>query len=400
LKRQTVLLVLSAGLAAVAGCSEGSEAVGAKAHALVVEYGQVPPLLSGTGLYADVATRTLAPGVVEFKPRYQLWTDGAQKRRFIALPPGTQIDSSDMDHWKFPVGTRVWKEFARDGVLLETRFTEIRGPNDYFMGAYAWDDSGDARYVEDGAQNVRGTDHDIPRGYQCGSCHRGEPGRILGFSAIQLSKPPGEGPTLKEIAAAGWLSASPPPEVDYPIPGDAPTAAAMGTLHANCGHCHNPLGNLRFDAVDMILRVSVTEGDPRETALWHSTVGRPLQDFSWDGFSTRIVPGSSATSAVSFRMSVRGDRPQMPYLGTEHVDEEGLQWVRAWIDGMAVGPEPQPQPQPPAPIDPGQPPQPDPGPQPVPGESDEPPPGGSPDHETPSDELRDSAVTSEAAAEV
>ena len=40
-------------------------------------------------------------------PRYPLWSDGAEKQRYLSLPPGTQIDTSNMDDWKFPVGTRV-----------------------------------------------------------------------------------------------------------------------------------------------------------------------------------------------------------------------------------------------------------------------------------------------------
>ncbi|MFN7134819.1 MAG: hypothetical protein ACK4N5_22255 [Myxococcales bacterium] len=40
-----------------------------------------PERLSETGLYADFAARSLAPGVFEFTPRFELWSDGAEKRR-------------------------------------------------------------------------------------------------------------------------------------------------------------------------------------------------------------------------------------------------------------------------------------------------------------------------------
>ena len=42
-----------------------------------------------------------------FLPRWQLWSDEAVKRRWIWLPPGSTIDTTNMDHWKFPVGTKV-----------------------------------------------------------------------------------------------------------------------------------------------------------------------------------------------------------------------------------------------------------------------------------------------------
>src|SRR5262245_45194627 len=78
--------------------------------------GELPERLSATGLFAAQPAESLAPGVRSFRPRFELWSDGASKRRWIWLPPGTQIDTSDMDAWQLPVGTKLWKEFTRDGV--------------------------------------------------------------------------------------------------------------------------------------------------------------------------------------------------------------------------------------------------------------------------------------------
>ncbi len=76
--------------------------------------GAVPPsTLACTGLYADIVTKTLAPGVRFYAPAVPLWSDAAQKGRWIQLPAGTQIDASDPNEWTFPVGTKVWKEFSK-----------------------------------------------------------------------------------------------------------------------------------------------------------------------------------------------------------------------------------------------------------------------------------------------
>ena len=80
-------------------------AVGARAAGL-------PERLSETGLYADAAAKQLAPDVVSFTSQYPLWSDGAAKRRWIRIPPGSAIDAADPNAWIFPVGTRVWKEFS------------------------------------------------------------------------------------------------------------------------------------------------------------------------------------------------------------------------------------------------------------------------------------------------
>ena len=44
--------------------------------------------------------------VVLLAPAYELWSDGALKRRWIRLPPDGRIDTSDMDSWVFPIGTQ------------------------------------------------------------------------------------------------------------------------------------------------------------------------------------------------------------------------------------------------------------------------------------------------------
>ncbi len=80
-----------------------------------------PDRLSQTGLYADLASRTLAPGILSYVPRYELWSDGAQKKRYLHLPAGGRIDTSAADDWRFPVGTKVWKEFDVGGKVVETR---------------------------------------------------------------------------------------------------------------------------------------------------------------------------------------------------------------------------------------------------------------------------------------
>src|SRR5438132_1116401 len=92
-----------------------------------------PGTLFETGLCVDHACMQISPGVHAYSPRFALWADTASKRRWIYLPPGTQIDTTDMDHWLFPTGTKLWKEFTRDDangmpVRVETRLVWKQGP--------------------------------------------------------------------------------------------------------------------------------------------------------------------------------------------------------------------------------------------------------------------------------
>src|SRR5262245_49100069 len=81
--------------------------------------GPTPPpgetLLSSTGLYTSIATQQIDPRNRFFAPQYVLWSDAGEKRRWIFLPPQSQIDTSDMNRWVFPVGTKIWKEFTFQG---------------------------------------------------------------------------------------------------------------------------------------------------------------------------------------------------------------------------------------------------------------------------------------------
>jgi hypothetical protein len=296
--------------------------------------GGAPYRLSQTGLFADIERKVLAPDVLEFEPEHKLWSDAADKRRWVVLPAGAKIDTRDMDHWQFPIGTRFWKEFSRDGRPLETRLIQRTGPapGDYFMGAFQWDAEGrDAVFVPDGNSNVLGTDHDVPEAKKCWTCHKGDAGRILGFSALQLSKGPGaRGPTLASLAESGWLSAPPPAGVSYPAPGSGATQAALGYLHANCGHCHSDSGEARSET-DIMLRLEVGERTLEATRLFRSSVGVATQKFRASAAGIRLVPGMPDASAIAFRMSRREKETMMPPLATKHVDPMGLEVVRRFI---------------------------------------------------------------------
>jgi hypothetical protein len=297
--------------------------------------------LSGTGLYADLASRKLSPQVEEFRPTHALWSDGAEKRRWVQLPPGTKVDTSTMDRWVVPIGTRFWKEFSKGGVLLETRLVERygTGPDDYWMGAFVWKaDQSDAVYLEAGQEDINGTTHDAPPQKHCGACHNGEPGRALGFSALQLSRE-GEGLTLDALARAGRLSDPPPAGATFHVPGDPLTAEALGYLHANCGHCHNLRGTSWPDT-QMVLRLETTDTTVEGSGVWKSLVGQKLQYWRHDGFSQRVVPGDAATSAVLYRMQTRVKREAMPPLATELVDPTGVDIVTRWITSLPKPPAP------------------------------------------------------------
>ena len=279
-----------------------------------------PFLLSQVGLYRDLAQKVLAPDLLPYEPAYGLWSDGAVKRRYLRLPSGARIDNTDPDHWQFPVGTVLFKEFLAGDELLETRVIARTGPGprDYFFGAFVWrSDGSDAELSWDGASNVGQSAHDVPSVTQCGTCHNGEPGRVLGLSAVQT-------PSTDE---ALLLRTTDP---RYRVPGSEEQARALGYLHANCGHCHNPQGSARPDT-DLALRLSVQQRTVEQTSGYASGVGVALQSFRGTALGVRIAPGQPEQSGLYVRMRERGPRTQMPPFATERVDADGLATVAAFI---------------------------------------------------------------------
>ncbi len=326
------------------------------------ELDELPLLLSETGLYADIATRQVSAAAREFAPQFPLWTDGTLKRRWIYLPGCEPIDTSDMDFWSFPVGTRAWKEFvvasAGGDMLLETRMIVRTGPgeDDFLFASYRWNDSEtNASLLLDGEGNVRGTDHDIPDEDQCRECHGGSgdgggdwgggggsswggrdgggtPSRILGFGAIQLSHD-GPGLNLLDLVDEGRLSVAPQGNFAVPDGMNGTAAAVIGNFHGNCGHCHNTTADAVRD-VDMDMWLSVDATTVESTGVYQTTVNVPSQDW---GNGARIVPGDPAASEVYVRDSERGgsSSDQMPPLGTEITDDAALADLQAWICALA-----------------------------------------------------------------
>jgi hypothetical protein len=320
---------LVSGLAAVAA---GCVALGCQPYRTCdpvdeVAIGELPERLSLTGLYALDPTGPLSPNIRAFRPRFELWSDGADKRRFIWLPPGARIDTSDMDSWQFPVGTKVWKEFARAGVRVETRLLQ-RLPSGWIGLSYVWQQDGaDAIAAPYGVIDALGTPHNVPASNECDACHGGRASHVLGFSAVQLAEPTEEEAlNLEELIRAELISDV--PTVEPRVPGNETEQAALGYLHANCSHCHNASrpnrsGSRCFDpenGLDFLLRAgeasSVSETNTYRTAADVLDAGRPND------------------STVIDLVSQRGRFKQMPPLATEVVDNAAVALLRRWIEEM------------------------------------------------------------------
>jgi hypothetical protein len=291
----------------------------------------LPERLSETGLFMPSSTEALAAGVRFYAPSYPLWSDGASKRRWVWLPEGSEIDSANMDDWVFPVGTKFWKEFSLDGKRVETRLLVKLGPaeDDWAGAAYLWElDQRDARLAPEGAKNSNDTGYEVPSATQCGGCHGGRRSHVLGFSAVQLEA--ADLPlSLAELVNEHRLSTAP---AHLPaIARDERQRAALGYLHANCGHCHNPYRPPRGTGPRCY--------DP-ERSLDFWLPSDPQDDLAGalrTAVPRYVTPGDPDDSRLLTLVSRRGARLHMPPLGSHEVDAAGVALLTEWIASLPTG---------------------------------------------------------------
>ncbi len=317
----------------------------------------LPQHLGDTGLYVAGSLSQVSPDVLPFSPQYPLWSDGAAKRRWIWLPPGTSIDAASPDAWDFPRGTKLWKQFAH-GSVIETRYIERGADGAWRFGSYVWNADGtDAvlapmRGIRDlPAPKAPNAHYTIPSEDDCRACHEGAPVPVLGFSALQLS--PDRDPLaphaerlagavdLDSLSKRGLLRNFPvyllarPPRIAAANPAER---AALGYLHGNCGNCHNNEGPLSVLEMNLAQRV----GAPvQETSHANQVLGSLVgvesgfRPAGAPGDARRIVPGHSDASVITLRMNSRDPLQQMPPLGTSAVDAEAVALMARWIEGLA-----------------------------------------------------------------
>lgn len=309
-----------------------------------------PPTLRDTGLYSDWDARIVAAENLPFSPQYPLWTDGAKKSRWLHIPDDQFIDGSDPDVWRFPVGTRVWKEFRFDR-RAETRFIELT-EDGWQFASYAWnEDETEATLVAERGIKYSvlirdGIRHAIPSRTDCRACHEAGPVRLLGVTALQLSpdrdpnaphaEPPPDGSVdLHALVARGLLRGLPTPIVETPpriVAASSTERAALGYLHANCGGCHTGAGELQSLAFALNYTLGRPAGTPAPAIA--TAVGQPSHFVvpGLEDIRDRVHGGDPGRSVIVARMATRNPVVQMPPLGTRIVDEVAVRLVRRWIE--------------------------------------------------------------------
>ncbi|MFC0590605.1 SO2930 family diheme c-type cytochrome [Novosphingobium aquiterrae] len=325
------LLAAAVLVAALSVAAQAVPSVGVSATAVTAE--GYPANLSEYGFFADGAKQVPAAGVTPYRIQTPLWSDGAEKLRFVFVPPGQKAHAQGDGLLDLPVGSALIKTFKMQGRLIETRVLLHRA--DGWIGLpYLWNaEQTEARLALAGARLALTTpagqaiDYAVPNKNQCKECHAaGDAFTPIGPKARNLSAA-----WLADFAKAGRLDKVPAVSRRVPLWEDrakVPVAdAARGWLDANCAHCHKPDGAASNSG--LYLGWDVTDRAALGINKRPVAAGRGSGTFLFD-----VVPGDPDHSILAYRLASLEGGVAMPELGRASVDPAGLAIVRAWITMM------------------------------------------------------------------
>lgn len=285
-----------------------------------------PKLLSEFGFF-DAAGQPVA-GVVPFAPASPLFSDYAEKDRYVFTPSPAPYAAEGA--LPFPVGAALVKTFRYGDRKVETRVL-LHQEKGWVAWPYVWNDAGtEAELKLAGADLSLETEHGqiayhVPNANQCKACHIGPDKAIkpIGPKVRNLN----HGEQLAALVAAGVMAAAPgdaPAMPDYRDAGLDLTTRARAYLDINCGHCHVPGGPADTSG----LYLTWDEVDPARLGIWKRPVaaGRASADMEFD-----IVPGDPEASILLYRMVSTDPGVMMPELGRSLAHDEGVALIRDWI---------------------------------------------------------------------
>lgn len=335
MKRGAVLLLAGAfALAGVVGHS-AARVPAAVSEAAVME--GMPRALSEYGFFTDLAAQQPAARVAAYELNTPLWSDGADKLRFVYVPQGTAMEPDGQGLPRFPVGSAIVKTFAfgegQERRLIETRVLLHRAGG-WVALPYLWnEEQTDARLALAGARLPVTTpagetiSYRVPNKNQCKTCHSKNGAVIpIGPKARNLSAG-----WLARMERAGMLAAMPAGHDTLPDwnarAGARTEALARAYLDVNCAHCHQPGGAASNSGLDLRWE----QDDPHAIGIDKPPVaaGRGA-----GGLLVSIAPGDPDGSILAHRMASAEPGVAMPELGRETVDREGVSIVRRWIAEM------------------------------------------------------------------
>ena len=319
-------------------------------------YFQFHENLSEYGFFTG-AIKNLQPadGVIPYSLNTPLFSNYAEKLRFIKLPKDGKAVYNDSASFDLPKGTILIKNFyfpvdfrkpEKGRRIIETRLMAHREEG-WSTYQYIWNEEqteavfepiGDAitvSYIDSKGKKVN-SPYVIPNQNQCKGCHaEGNKLMPIGVAARHLNGSFNYGETSMNQLAY-WSSKG---LIEIPdlknIPANAVwqdkkaslESRARSYLDINCGFCHNSKGPANTSG----LFLDIHNNNLTALGINKSPVaaGRGSGNFSFD-----IVPGSPSKSILIYRMTSTDPGIAMPEIGRENIHKEGVALISEWIKSL------------------------------------------------------------------
>ena len=317
-----------------------------------------PRLISETGLFASTKDLTPALGVVLYQVNAELWADGANAVRMMAVPGRGHAEIDPEGRWSLPDGSVLARTVTLDLIegnpgsrrRLETQILH-REIGNWRPYTYVWNETQtDATLAEaaGSTQTFHVRDSSAPGGRrehvyriaarsECILCHNpwvGSSGNVtygrqsaspLALTTAQLN----HGGQLAQLGAMGLLARPITnlviPRLADPRDQKAPIEArARAYLEVNCAHCHQ---NGAGGSANIVLtsRTSLAETNTLNAVPAQGRFG--LDD------ARIIAPGEPERSVLFYRIAKTGSG-RMPRIGSDRVDPVATRVLGEWIAAM------------------------------------------------------------------
>ncbi|MEW4468398.1 SO2930 family diheme c-type cytochrome [Parasphingorhabdus sp. JC815] len=333
-------------IAAIALCAAGFAVSAAPIHRTgqvadaVIMADVMPRKLAEFGFFTDASGWQPNRGVRLYRLNSPLFSDYAEKYRYIYIPEGQQAVADEKGVVQFPVGSALIKSFGYkiDGKdrLLETRVM-LHRKGGWIALPYVWNaDQTEATLkvagtripvrFTDPSNVVRDISYAVPNKNQCKECHSlsgaVEP---IGPKLRNLS------PDTLDMLTDNDMLKTPvedhPAIPDYMDDGMPLESRARAYLDINCAHCHNRQGS----ASNSGLFLTYEEQSPVQLGIGKRPVAAGRGS---GGFSFAIAPGQPDESIMLYRLKSLEPGVAMPEVGRSLVHQEGAALLSEWIAAM------------------------------------------------------------------
>ena len=313
-----------------------------------------PIKLSDYRFFENLTQQQPNPDVLPYNLITVLFSDYADKDRFVYVPSAKKAKYVKDSVFNFPEGTALIKTFSYTRKihdsnivkeLIETRLL-LRKIDRWETLTYVWNEEQTDAYLKVGGSTVnthftdstgqiRAVRYRVPNKNQCKECHASGDSIVpIGPKPRNLDKdfdyPEQTMNQLVKWSEMNIIDDYPQDVkavVDFTDPSENIEARARAYLAINCGHCHSPLGS----ASSTGLYLNYGEKRSKQLGVLKPPVaaGRGSGDLNYS-----IVPGDPDASILLFRMISDDPAIMMPESGRSIIHQEAVALIHDWIEAM------------------------------------------------------------------